>query len=151
MKSLAFSIVVSCAIPNLAFAEPTPEEACAFFLPTLIHPKVSIGSPVVGPIDFKKVKTSLERYSQYVSENIFIEMLTNKGNGNSELHGIATAKVHCTVDIVDRRVLEITVGGGTACGTTVTDERYPQGYKVKIQPVASQTIAIGNAVHKGKY
>jgi hypothetical protein len=132
-------------------AEPSAESACAFFMPTLNHPTVTEGQVKYPIPSFQRVSLELERYATYTTSNFRVEKITMRDGSREELHGIASAIALCSVDVVDRRVLEISVIPGEETGTTISDDRNQRGGKVKIKAVETALISVGNAVHKGKY
>lgn len=133
----------------------TPEEACDYFAGFL---ELDTGSAAVAVVDvlagredgtngFGQVSLDLERYATFVSRPLLVA--TGSVNTPGSQTGHMSAIYTCFVDIVDERVLEVTVTDGPLVGQAIpvpgrTGDREVNG------PVPA-SYAAGIAAHRGRY
>ena len=154
-SSLRFAVlpVISMlCVGNAGAAEPTPSDACLYFAQDLslygVEKAKSVEYTDVTLPDFKQISLTLDRYAVLISsEEIIREFGIRSANGDLEVRGKISALLICEVDIVDRRVLRLSVIQGPSAGTSIVLETG----KRTIERPDPAVMQIGLQVHRGKY
>lgn len=138
----------------IAQAEPTAEEACAFFarnVPVQLERQGFVFEPIEAGA-FELRETNLERYAVYTRPPITQRFGTANQDGTLNVVGALSALMLCEVDIVDRRVLSISVVNGPNAGQALEIENSTANVPDQVvSGVRTVSVPIGDAVHQGKF
>ena len=143
---IALLLVMQSA--SAANADVSAEDACMFFVgePELapFGDEVSF-QPLIG-LQFVDAGTKLERYRTLVAEDVMqtFGALTREG---FQVRGTISAQVSCLVDVIDRRVIYISVQGGRSVGKMIEADT---GRRT-VREAKSVVIDVGGKSHWGKY
>jgi hypothetical protein len=143
------SLLSAVTFTSSVSAEPSAEEACQYFLTEVPITGQAVKTTHVAPSapEFKSLLIGLGRYQTLVESNYRVEFGENTDQSFNKL-GELSVEVVCTVDILDRSVIRITIGAGSDVGKEALGAT---DYYRKIgapKPIEAQ-IALGP--HGGRY
>ncbi len=137
-----------------AQAEPTAEEACAFFarnVPVTLERQGFVFEPIEAQ-PFELRETNLERYAVYARPPITQRFGTANDDGTLNVVGALSALMLCEVDIVERRVLTVSVINGPSAGAPLEIENSTANVPDKtVSGIRPVSVPVGEAVHQGKF
>jgi hypothetical protein len=163
---LGLSLAAIFVIPfgSVAAGEVSPTEACEFFLGQGLEDVVFSSAPAAAsqrhwrhlasdPIEKGlAVPRYLEVAAKYLSQAVDS---TGTGSFIGRVH--LQGQISCLVDVVDKRVLTISILASTEVGETADFSLlFPEfdlapGPRVKITAPTQRVIEVGNNIHGGKY
>jgi hypothetical protein len=143
-----FAVLIGVC-PTQAISQPSAEQACQYFLSD---------APIVGSArdahyrtttvpEFQDIGKELDRYQTLASVGILVEF-GQISDGNFELRGAISASAVCTVDLIDRRVIQMKILDGPIVGSNITNAN---GDTRRIQGPNEISVDIGSLSHAGKY
>lgn len=140
------------SLPSTALSLPTEEEACEYFSGDVAmigeQPQANAflaGQREVTP--FVKTSIELDRYASFIREWLIGYALPRQ-DGQIIVVGYISAREFCLVDIIDRRVISISLVDGPLKGGDKANE---QGVLKYIHGVQEQTVEVGSKAHRGAY
>jgi hypothetical protein len=133
-----------------ANAEASPIEACSYFdkMANIDSDAefVNVEAPIlVEP--YTRSSIALDRYSIF-TRSIQAEVGWLKDDGTQLISGALSALFTCEVDVIDRRVLRISVSPGPLAGEEI---ELSDGSKRTALTPGTTSVEIGAMSHQGKY
>jgi hypothetical protein len=139
--------------PGSYAEEPTAFEACTYFATRHLTIEAEMRAvSLIGMVDFggeyQVQESALQRYTTYLVRDISGELATDRSDGQVIPTGRFSADFLCLVDVVDRRVLTVSLQDGSSVGQEV---ELSNGTKRQLSGIKETSVDIGSMSHQGKY